>query len=214
MGLLAYLCTLGFDVAFLRFVPTYQTQRAWGLLRGVIEYIEKRVIVVSFLVAFIGISTTLVRGSELSPALKHTFLVGFNLVPIWALLFIRCSVVRAYGGVSFALVPERLVREGLLLGLVALGGWGFQWNIDALLVMLATIAASAAALGLASLAMCRLRPRAVAHALPVYDPLTWHSTALPLLVAGATEALLNRTGVLVLGWFGVFTVWFSISLFW
>jgi O-antigen/teichoic acid export membrane protein len=68
--------------------------------------------------------------------------------------------------------------------------------------MMATLLGSLCALALASLAMRRLRPGALTAALPEYAAATWRQTALPLLVVAATETLLNRTGVLLLGWFG------------
>src|SRR5262249_35927443 len=54
MTILGYVSALGFNIALLRFVPTYQTLGAWGLARGVIQYAERRVLAVSLLVIFAG----------------------------------------------------------------------------------------------------------------------------------------------------------------
>src|SRR5215469_3848265 len=43
MVVLAYLAALGFDVALLRFVPVYEAQQRWDLLKGVISYAQRRV---------------------------------------------------------------------------------------------------------------------------------------------------------------------------
>jgi O-antigen/teichoic acid export membrane protein len=62
-----------------------------------------------------------------------------------------------------------------------------------------------------------LRPHAADDVVPVYDAPTWRRVALPLLVIGATEALMNRTGVLILGWSGnikeagIFSLAFNIA---
>src|SRR6266566_7528857 len=61
----------------------------------------------------------LIWSRQFSLELRNTFLVGF-ILPLWALLWIRCSIVRAFGGVVLALVPDRVVRDGLLLVLVML----------------------------------------------------------------------------------------------
>ena len=55
MTILAYLSALGFDIALLRFVSVYQTTGAWSLVRGVIQYAERRVLAVSILVMLAGL---------------------------------------------------------------------------------------------------------------------------------------------------------------
>jgi O-antigen/teichoic acid export membrane protein len=217
MTILAYFSALGFDIALLRFVPAYQTTGAWSLARGIIQYAERRVLAVSILVMLVGALVITIWSRQFSPGLGNTFLVGFILVPVWALLWIRCSIVRAFGGVALALVPDRVVRDGLLLILIVLASVALRRHIDAPFVMMATLVSSIAGLGLASLAMHRLRPGVLAVTLPEYAAATWRRTAVPLVIIGAAEALLNRTGVVLLGWFGetreagIYNLVFNIS---
>src|SRR5437899_3830306 len=75
-----------------------------------------------------------------------------------------------------------------------------------------------AGLTLASLAMRRLRPHIIDDVQPAYDTPTWRRAALPLVILGATEALMNRTGVILLGWIadttnaGIYSLAFNIAL--
>jgi O-antigen/teichoic acid export membrane protein len=203
MTVLAYFSALGFDVALLRFVPAYQGQQAWALLRGVIQYAERRAALVGICVILIGTSVITIWARSSSSELTNTFLVGFVLVPVLAVLWVRCSVTRAFGGVVSALAPNCIVRDGILLGLVGLASLGRGWNIDATLVMVATLISSVIGLGLASLAMRWLQPRAVDNIVPTYAACgTWRRTALPLLIINAAEVLMNRAGVMLLGWLG------------
>jgi len=202
MAVLAYFSALGFDVALLRFLPVYEAEQNWGLLRGVIQYSQRRVALVSTFVVCIGVSITLLRAPSMSRELENAFLAGFMLVPIWALLWIRCSIVRAFGGVVAAIAPDRLVRDGMLIAIVALTTMGLRRHIDAPQLMMATLLSSAAGLALASVAKRRLCPGPTGDAMPAYAAATWRRVAVPLLLIGATEALMNRTGVLLLGWFG------------
>jgi len=217
MTILAYLSALGFDIALLRFLPAYQTKGAWSLARGVIQYAERRALAVSIFVVLAGVSVILIWSRQFTPELKNTFLVGLVLVPVWALLWIRCSIVRAFGGVVLALVPDKMVRDGLLLVLVVLASLGLGRHTDAPLVMMATLVASIVALGLASVAIRRLRPGVLASSPPEYAAATWRHIAVPLVIISAAEALLNRTGVVLLGWFGetreagIYSLAFNIS---
>jgi O-antigen/teichoic acid export membrane protein len=201
MVVLAYFCALGFDVALLRFVPAYRAERAYAHLKGVIQYAERRSMAVSAGVVALGMLVVLLAPG-MSTALRNTFLVGFLLVPVWALLWIRSSAVRAFGGVVSALAPDRMVRDGMLLAIVAVGSFAFGAQLDAPWVMTATLVGSAIGLVLSSLAKHRLRPRIIDTLTAEYSAAIWRRTALPLVIIVGVESLLNRTGVLLLGWSG------------
>jgi O-antigen/teichoic acid export membrane protein len=213
---LAYFSALGFDVALLRFVPAYEVQGAGPLLKGVIQYAQRRVLAVGLAIIFVGAIVVMTWAS--APEIRNAFLVGFGLVPILALIRIRCAVVRALGGVISALAPDRMVRDGLLIGLLGIAILGLGWTIDASLVMLATLISAAAGLGSTVFALRRHRLSAMDDVLPEYDTATWRQAAFPLVVAGATEVLMNRTGVMLLGWFattkdaGIYSLAFNIAL--
>jgi O-antigen/teichoic acid export membrane protein len=111
-----------------------------------------------------------------------------------------------------------VVRDGTLIALLAVAGLGLGWTLNAPFVMLATLISSALGLVCAGVAMRNRRPRAVDNILPAYDAAVWRRAAIPLLILGATEALLNRTGVIMLGWIadtknaGIYSLAFNIAL--
>ena len=216
MVVLAYLSALGFDVGLLRLVPVYEAKSAWALLRGVIQYAQRRAAFVGISVVLVGIAV--VKGWGPSPQLQSTFLVGFALVPILALVRIRCAVVRAFGGVASALVPDRVVRDGTLIGLLAVATVGLGWSLNAPFVMVATLISSVLGLVCAGVAMRWRRPSVMDDILPAYDAAVWRRAAIPLVILAATESLLNRTGVILLGWItdtkdaGIYSVAFNVAL--
>lgn len=218
MSLLSYVCALGFNVALVRFVPIYLAAQTWAMLRGVIQYAERRVALVSITLIALGIAVIQIRGPALPLDLKNSFLIGFILVPLWALLWVRCAIVRGLGGIVWALIPVRIVREGLLLIFVCATLLGLSSVVGAPLMMTATVASSAVALVVATLAIHRLRPRAIKDVVADYRADTWRQAALPLLVVTATEALFNKTGVLILGWLsetkdaGIYALVFNMAL--
>ncbi|MGH7087394.1 MAG: polysaccharide biosynthesis C-terminal domain-containing protein, partial [Stellaceae bacterium] len=126
-------------------------------------------------------------------------------------------VVRGFGGVASALAPDRMVRDGVLLVLVLSATQVAGWRIDAPLAMVATLLGSTAGFGLVSLGMRRLWPCDLNSVTPAYDVPAWRRTALPLVVIGVAEALMNRTGVLLLGWMvntrdaGIYALAFNIA---
>src|SRR5579862_5622536 len=116
--ILGYLAALGFDVSLLRLVPAYKTQGLSSLARGAIRYAERRSAVMGFTVIALGLVAVTLLKDRQTAELTQTFVIGFAVIPILALLWIRASTVRAFGGVFSALAPDRLVRDGLLLILV------------------------------------------------------------------------------------------------
>ncbi|MDH3741625.1 MAG: oligosaccharide flippase family protein [Hyphomicrobiales bacterium] len=218
MSVLAYCANLGFKVSMLRFVSRYEAQKAWGLLRGIIRYAERRIGLACILIVLIGALGVLFRKETLLPELSRTFLVGFLLVPVWAYLWLRCSVARALGAVAFALMPERIVRDGVLLASIMLAVFVFDMMLDASNVMSAMVASSLLGLLMATVGARRLMPQEIASARIEFDADAWRQTALPLLLVGALEVLFSRTGVIVLGWFdaikdvGIFGLAFNLAL--
>jgi len=217
MTILAYLSALGFDVSLLRFVPAYRSQGAYGLMRGVIRYAQRMVVIAGVGIALLGVAGLAAWSGRLSPELRLTFLIGFGAVPIWALLWIRCSIARAFGGVVLALAPERIARDALLLCLLGLAGPVLGWRVGAPAAMGATLISSAVALGLVSLSVRRLRSPQLAYVAPVQASMTWLLAAAPLVLIGTVEPLMNRTGVVLLGWAGdirgagIYAVAFNVS---
>jgi O-antigen/teichoic acid export membrane protein len=84
--------------------------------------------------------------------------------------------------------------------------------------MVATLISSALGLVCAGIAIRRRRPRAIDNIPPAYDVAAWRQAAIPLVILGATESLLNRTGVILLGWIadtkdaGIYSLAFNIAL--
>lgn len=212
---LAYVCALGFDVSLLRFVPAYLATRDFASLRGVIRYAVRRVAIAGCGIAIIGGGVGLfgLRGSQ--PTLADTFVIGLAVVPVLALLWIHAAIARGLGGVCSALLPDRLVRDGLVVVIVA--GVGALWSIGAPSAMAATLLGAAAGLGLVRFALRRLRPAAMNAVAPAYHASAWRRTVLPLVIIGSAEALMNRTGVMLLGWLattkqaGIYALAFNIA---
>ncbi len=210
MTLLAYFAALGFDVSLMRFIPAYHAQGAWPMLRGVIQFAQRSAAMVGVAVAVLGIC--LVRllpagdvGRAASADLADTFVAGFFLVPVLALLWIRSSIVRSFGGVVSALAPDRMIRDGLLLGFMGVAALVPQWRIDAPTAMLATLLSAALGLAIVSLAMRRWTPAAAYAAAPQSAGRIWAKAALPLVVIAVADVAINRTGVVLLGWAGMTT---------
>jgi O-antigen/teichoic acid export membrane protein len=218
MTVLANFSALGFDVSLLRFVPAYRAQQASRLMKGVILYAKRTVAAVGIGTGLLGAAAIALDGDHLSRELVDTFLIGFTVVPIWALLWISCSTVRAFGGVASALLPDRVLRDGLLLCLLLITARGSGWRFGASTIMGGTVICSAVALYVVSWARVTLQSKELAGVQPTYSGGLWLRCAAPLVVIVTVEAFMNRTGVVLLGWAGevrdagIYAVAFNVAL--
>ena len=131
MTIFAYVAALGFDVSLLRLIPTYRATRQWGLLRGVIQYADRRCMAAGLTFLLGGCASVWLMAGRMTPELVRCVYLGFALVPVWGLLWITSSTVRALGGVVSALAPDRIVRDGtLILLLIYLRSWA-RIDLDA-----------------------------------------------------------------------------------
>jgi len=200
--ILAYVAALGFDVSLLRLIPAYCAAQNWPLVCGVLRYAERRAAAAGLAILLGGWLVAWLLRSALAPELTLTFAIGFALVPVWCLLWMSSAAVRAFGGVIAALAPDRIVRDGGLVLVLGLLMWWRGVKFDASGVMLLTVACSVVGLITVRVALWRWRPQAVRRAVPQYAAAAWRVTAVPLVLISVAETLLNRTGVVLLGWSG------------
>jgi O-antigen/teichoic acid export membrane protein len=216
--ILAYFSALGSDVSLLRLASIYRAREAWSLLRGVICYAEWSAVLGGMAVVLGGGILVLSFQNSHFGEQAGSFLIGFLLVPVWALLWIRSSIVRAFGGVASALAPDRMVRDGVLLVLVTLASQVCGWAIDAPRAMALTLISSATGLLLVSIAANRKTGTVLRGRLADYsESAAWRRAALPLVLLAVGEVASNRTGVVLLGWAGettnagIFALVFNIA---
>ena len=216
--ILAYVAALGFDVSLLRLIPGYCATRSWELAHGALRYAERRASATGLAIMLTAWLLLWWFRTALPGELVASLTIAFALVPIWSLLWLSSSAVRAFGGVISALAPDRVMRDGGLVVVLGLLMLRPGMKLDASGVMLVTVACSALGLIAVRIALHRLRPEAVTRARPEYLAASWRRTALPLVLISLAETLLNRTGILLLGWYGqtiaagVYALAFNVSM--
>jgi O-antigen/teichoic acid export membrane protein len=208
--LLAYLAALGFDVSLLRFLPAYKSQQQWGLMRDIVVYSERNATCAGVVIAVLGLAAIVASGHASRHGTILTFAAGFGLVPVYALLWIRCARVRAFGGVASALIPDRAVRDGFVLAAILLAALLPAGAFGAPAAMAITLLGGIAGLAAVSWAVRNQRPPVDAPArLPAGfseacrgEVGLWRRSIFPLVAIALAEVTINRAGTLALTWAG------------
>lgn len=216
--LLAYVSTLGFHVSLLRFLSAYRATGDWQLARGVLRYSQQRVALAGVGAGLAGIAVVVCLGTRLSPELSTALLFGFASVPVVAMHLLTASAVRAFGGVMTAVVPERIVRDCVLVSLVLAGSSTTIVPADGRLAMAAALAGAVSTLVLLRWFMRRLRPAELETATAKKRPVEWWKPMLPLTAIMIADNAMCRSGIIALGLAngtreaGLFAIAYSIAL--
>lgn len=218
ISVLAYGSTLGFNVVLLRFVPAYGVDEQWALARGIIRFALAWSLAAALVTAAVGALIVMASSERLHPELAHSMLIGMAAVPLITMYLVGGAVLRVFGGVVSALLPERVVRDGLLLACVVLIALTTARPPNATLVTAALLFSSAATVGLVAIIAWRLWLPDLRGVRPAYAAREWWPSVMPLMVMTGVDVLMTRTGVMLLGWTGnireagIFAVGFNVSM--
>jgi O-antigen/teichoic acid export membrane protein len=196
---LAYLATLGFHVSLLRFVPAYRANQRWSLVDGVIRYSQRGAALTGLCVVLIGGSIITMRYGSMETELALTFLIGVVTVPVISQHLISASLVRSFGGIVRALAPERVVRDSVMIAVIALATLSGFFVADAKMAMAATLISALVTFVVVRVFLQALRPIELASALPTYAVKEWLKPAVPVMFIVIADGLMSRSGVIVLG---------------
>ncbi len=216
--LLGYLSTLGFHTSLLRLVPAHLAKQELPLVAGVLRSSLLMTTLAGLVVAVLGIVVVLSAGQLIRRELSLTFIMGFAAVPVLALHLVGASAVRGLGGVVEALLPERIVRDVLLISLMGGLALSGSMRLDAVTTMAALLISSIGTLLLVQHFLRKLRPPELTRHKPEYLWGEWYRPAVAISVLVLADNLMNRCGILVLGIngrtreAGVFAVAYSLAL--
>jgi len=201
-SVLAYLATLGFNVSLLRFVSAYRANGRLDLAHGVIRFAVQRSLLAATLFGMAGAAWVYSFSGPSHKELEISQLLGMAAVPLVTASALGAALIRAFGGGVSALLPERIVRDGLLLTLLGTAVLSGSWTLNAPLVMQAVLVSSGITATLVLIMATRFQPPGLRQAHPANASREWWSAVPPIMLMAGLDVFINRAGVMVLGWTG------------
>jgi O-antigen/teichoic acid export membrane protein len=194
-SVLAQLGALGLPSAALRFVPEYRTSQRLGLLRGFLRT-GRGVLLAGtsgLALAAIGIALVVPTGSIHLPAL----LTGLALTPLMGLLLFEKEVLRACNRFAWAYAPDQILRPLLVGGTVGALVWA-TGTVSPVQMLLCMGGAFVLLIPLQQWGT-RATLREAYEQTAERRPRRWLRVALPLLLTGGFQLVLNKTDIFVVG---------------
>lgn len=193
----ALLAVLGFDTAALRFVAHYRVLSDWPALRGFLLRSTTLAFAAAVLVA-VGIAIAGARVHPKGEDLTRVMRTGAIVLPSLVVLKLLASQLQGFRRVIVGGAVQGILRPVLLAILVA-SVWLGDGAVTADHAMLLNVVATAVGAAVLLVIMMRTLPTGLRGVAARYETKLWITTAGPLLLISAAQALLISTDTLMLG---------------
>lgn len=194
VSLLAVTLSGGWLSAITRFVAQYRELCKWELLRGVLARAHQITLFPCLLASFVLVVLSTFYIDSMNREIQVSLYFSAFVLPISALLTLRRMIFQGFHFIAESIMPEDII--------VPIFGIAFIWflSIHSTGDFLALyVAISAFALLLSSILLRTRIPSEAYRAKKKYATNQWVLTALPMLVSGICQIILNRTDVLLIG---------------
>ena len=199
--LLSVPATMGFDNFIVREIAVYETQSFWGLMRGILQWANRAVLVASVILALVAIAVAYVIGGSMSGETFIGFCIAISLMPALSLRNIRRGAMRGLHQIAKGLLPELLIDPLILIALTVCAYLLLRNELNALWVIAFYGVGTGITLVIISRFLNQALPRRAKVATPEFKGKAWLSGALPFMLIESIPIINAQTDVLMLGAF-------------
>lgn len=217
--ILTLVATAGLDTASLRFVASYVSTGRYGLLRGFQRRAPQVVLGSASILGLLLATTSWALGRAPDSGLLLTLLAAALFLPVVTMLQLLASILRGLKSVTWALLPQNVLRPALLAGLVLVLFELAPKQSSAALVFGLDLGVSAFLLLLLVKIARRKTPGPARKVRPQFATRTWLLTGLPLAAITGIRIAMNRADVIMVGFFlgtpaaGIYSVAAQLATF-
>ena len=192
--------TFGFGILLLRDVAIFQSREEWGKLRGLLRYSTRFVLACSCLVTLLYILTAeLLFTSPDKETAKRVMQLSSPLIPLLAMAALKKSSLRALGRVYKALLPNMMLRPGLLLIGTLSVAYLSSMQFSAEHAMTINVIAASLSLTTAIVWLQRTLPIEFKTSVIIPPEKSSAKTASEMMLYGGMQVALSQTDIIMLG---------------
>jgi O-antigen/teichoic acid export membrane protein len=187
----------GFETSAQRFIPAYSETKSFKLLRGFIR--GSRWLVLGFATMIAALSAIAIGALQpwIGEATVLPLYLACLVLPLYGLALAQGGIARSYDWTSLALMPSYIIRQIVILALVAVAYFA-GFSADAVTAMVASLIAVWATSLVQYLILRRKLGNKVTPGPADYDFKEWLRISLPIFMVGSFFFLLTYVDVLVL----------------
>jgi O-antigen/teichoic acid export membrane protein len=197
--ILGMLSTLGFRKVLTRFVASLRTEGDMARLRGLLRRSSEVVGGIGMGIGVIGAVVCYLFRSTMGSGLALTFVIGFLLLPLIALVHLRKEALTGLRCVVRGDVPFRVLRPLLLTVFAGGAWWALGEQLTAPVMMGLTFLMLVIAFGIATYWLYQYLPGSIWEVEAQYEGERWVQRAFPFLLISSAALLQSNIDVVMAG---------------
>jgi O-antigen/teichoic acid export membrane protein len=198
MTFMLFATKLGFDTLIVRYVPVYQVNEKWDLIKGLIRRTNQFGLVLSILAGIVGLVFLGWNYQQIDAEQFTAYLAGFFSLPFLTLAILRQSTLQAFKDVLFAQLPEKIVRPIMTIILVTVIA-AFGWKVSAGNVMICYGLSIFISYILGAIVLMKRVGPLTTGVTPCYETKNWFRLSISLMVNAGMYLILGQLNILVIG---------------
>lgn len=199
VSLLGVLAVLGLDRLIVREVAVYQTQSAWGLMRGLLRRANQAVVVVSLVLTFLAALGAWILAGRSGSQMLISFWVALTMLPFVALNSLRQAALRGLNRVVVGQLPEMFFQPVLFITLIVAAYLFIEKNFTAPFALGMNVVAAGVAFIIGTRLLYKNLPEAARKTLPAHETRAWSRSALHLMLIASLQVINARADIVMLG---------------
>lgn len=201
INILALFCKLGLDTAALRFVPVYQAQEEWGLLRGFVRRSQQTLLGVSVVAASVFAAVLWLFRECVHEDVLTVFWVALLMLPAIVILRMLGACLQGMKRVVLAQIPQQTIHPMLLVGGIVLSVAVMRTVVEASVAMAMNLTATIGAIFIANLFFQGSLPKSYHVVQPTYQTRIWGKVAFSLLLISGFNLIQSQTDIVMIGFY-------------
>jgi O-antigen/teichoic acid export membrane protein len=188
----------GLPMLAMREVGAARASGDWGSVRGLLRWSDRLILALSLALIVLSYVVYGIWGQRLGSSFLATLLWAVVLIPFVSIGKLRSFVLMALDSVFSSQFPVMILRPMLFLaGCLLL--WRFWPGYGPEAAMAAQVAGAAVAMIVVLVQFRRVRPQALAEAVPVRRIGAWLSACIPMGLSEGMRLLQGQLGLLLVG---------------
>ncbi|MCA1682463.1 MAG: flippase [Actinobacteria bacterium] len=196
VGFLLIPAVMGMDRFLVRGVATYETNRDWSHLRGLVSWANRSVLTLSTALAVVAAA---IGYLTLKPAFRTTFCLAMPLLPVTALVITRQSTMIGLSRSVAGQFPEYVLRPLLFIFALLPFVAGTALKLTPGLAMTLNVGSVIIAFGVGGVLLRRSLPAGTRTAEPAHERRAWRRAALPMMLLGGMWLINPLISTIMLG---------------
>lgn len=192
----------GIPILVVRETAKAQANENWGHMLGIWRWASLVIFCLSAFLVLVGLAASWKFWDQLNTQLQNTLFFGLLLIPLIALGNLRGAVLQGLHRVVLGLLPENLLRPGLLTLLLLVTIEISAHGVTAAQAMGLHVAAAGMAFIIGVWFLYKNRPQLLSLTPePLYEPRKWFMASWPLALTAGMQQINQSTDIIVLGIF-------------